>query len=132
MSFDGGGGAPAAEAIPSTGKQPRNSLKMIRTRTLTSPGSATTEELNNVEKLAIDGITIVVIGASGDLAKKKTYPALMELYLSDFLPRHSNIVGFARSEMADDKLRASLKPYLLKTCPGATDVRACVALMVMP
>lgn len=30
---------------------------------------------------------IVVLGASGDLAKKKTFPALLDLFVHDFLPQ---------------------------------------------
>jgi hypothetical protein len=32
-----------------------------------------------------DAVTIFVVGASGDLAKKKTYPSLFELHRSGFL-----------------------------------------------
>lgn len=42
-------------------------------------------------------MTIVVIGASGDLAKKKTYPALFNLFELDLLPKYTRIVGYARS-----------------------------------
>ena len=42
-------------------------------------------------------VTIVVIGASGDLAKKKTYPALFNLFELDLLPKYTRIVGYARS-----------------------------------
>lgn len=30
--------------------------------------------------LTTSGLSIVVVGASGDLAKKKTYPSLLDLY----------------------------------------------------
>jgi hypothetical protein len=30
--------------------------------------------------LTTSGLTVVVVGASGDLAKKKTYPSLLALY----------------------------------------------------
>lgn len=57
-------------------------------------------------------LTIVVLGASGDLAKKKTYPALYELFKANFLPENLHIIGYARSELSDDELRAKLKGYL--------------------
>ncbi|ORX60533.1 glucose-6-P dehydrogenase [Hesseltinella vesiculosa] len=44
-------------------------------------------------------VTIVVLGASGDLAKKKTYPALFGLYRNGFLPEQTHIVGYARSSL---------------------------------
>ncbi|PWU87187.1 putative glucose-6-phosphate 1-dehydrogenase [Trypanosoma cruzi] len=46
-------------------------------------------------------LTIVVLGASGDLAKKKTFPALFQLYCNGMLPRDVNILGYARSTMED-------------------------------
>ena len=40
---------------------------------------------------------IVVLGASGDLAKKKTFPALFALYSQGYLPSDVHIVGYART-----------------------------------
>ena len=42
---------------------------------------------------------IVIFGASGDLACKKTYPALSGLYKKKLLPENVKIVGYARSQM---------------------------------
>ena len=39
---------------------------------------------------------MVIFGATGDLAKKKLFPALYQLMLLDLLPRHVNIVGYGR------------------------------------
>jgi len=61
------------------------------------------------------GLSIVVIGASGDLAKKKTYPSLLHLYDDSLLPEETVIWGFARSPMTHDDLRAKLRPFLEKT-----------------
>jgi glucose-6-phosphate 1-dehydrogenase len=48
---------------------------------------------------------IVVLGASGDLAKKKTFPALFALYSQGYLPKDVHIVGYARtSEFTSLKL----------------------------
>ena len=62
-------------------------------------------------------LTIVVIGASGDLAKKKTYPSLFHLYCDRWIPHTSTtlqIYGYARSVMSDVDLRQRLRPYLLQ------------------
>lgn len=40
-----------------------------------------------------------VLGASGDLAKKKTYPALFALHCSELMPEAAHIIGYARSKM---------------------------------
>ena len=58
-----------------------------------------------------------MIGASGDLAKKKTYPALYELYKAHLLPTETQILGFARSKKTHDELREHLKGPLCKAHP---------------
>ncbi|ORX38424.1 glucose-6-phosphate dehydrogenase [Kockovaella imperatae] len=42
---------------------------------------------------------VVVLGASGDLAQKKTFPALFALYAQGHLPKDVHIVGYARTKM---------------------------------
>ncbi len=48
---------------------------------------------------------IVIIGASGDLSRRKLLPALFSLYCNDLLPVTFQVFGFARSEMTDDEFR---------------------------
>lgn len=50
-------------------------------------------------------VSITVVGASGDLAKKKIFPALFALYYEGCLPKHFTIFGYARSKMTDAELR---------------------------
>ncbi|CAL5398347.1 unnamed protein product [Camellia sinensis] len=57
---------------------------------------------NNKDKSTV---SITVVGASGDLAKKKIFPALFALYYEDCLPEHFTIFGYARSKMTDAELR---------------------------
>lgn len=59
-----------------------------------------------------DALTIFVIGASGDLAKKKTYPSLFALFRSSYLPEALTIVGYARSKKSDDDFRNGIRGYL--------------------
>jgi len=54
---------------------------------------------------ATDNTTIIVLGASGDLAYKKTFPALFGLLKHEFLPPNVHIVGYARSKMGNDHFR---------------------------
>mmetsp|Transcript_61101 Transcript_61101/g.90640 ORF Transcript_61101/g.90640 Transcript_61101/m.90640 type:complete len:576 (-) Transcript_61101:392-2119(-) len=63
-----------------------------------------------------ESMCIVIIGASGDLAKKKTYPSLLKLYEDNLLPSDTIIWGYARSKKTHESLRAHLKPYLVKVC----------------
>ncbi|KAB2091023.1 hypothetical protein ES319_A03G162300v1 [Gossypium barbadense] len=59
-------------------------------------------------------VSITVVGASGDLAKKKIFPALFALYYEDCLPKHFSIYGYARSKMTDAELRNMVSKTL--TC----------------
>jgi glucose-6-phosphate 1-dehydrogenase len=65
--------------------------------------------------------TVFVMGASGDLAHKKTYPSLYELFLADLLPPRIAIVGYARSALADDAFRARLRGDLKAGTPEQRD-----------
>eukprot|EP01068_Selenidium_serpulae_P020065 Selendium_serpulae@DN7873_c0_g1_i1.p1 len=67
-------------------------------------------------------LQVVVIGASGDLAMKKTYPALLELFDDNLLPDELVIWGFARTQMTDDQLRDKLRPKLLNSRHSANVV----------
>ena len=55
-----------------------------------------------------------MVGASGDLAKKKTYPSLLYLYENNLLPSDVQIWGYARSAKTHQELRDHLYPYLIK------------------
>ncbi|KAL8529415.1 hypothetical protein ACS0TY_006735 [Phlomoides rotata] len=58
-------------------------------------------------------LSIIVLGASGDLAKKKTFPALFNLYRQGFLQSNEvHIFGYARTKISDDDLRDRIKGYL--------------------
>ncbi|XP_043689510.1 glucose-6-phosphate 1-dehydrogenase 1, chloroplastic-like isoform X1 [Telopea speciosissima] len=59
-------------------------------------------------------ISVTVVGASGDLAKKKIFPALFALFYEDCLPEHFTIFGYARSKMSDEELRNMISETL--TC----------------
>ncbi|KAL4581546.1 hypothetical protein LXL04_006069 [Taraxacum kok-saghyz] len=63
-------------------------------------------------------LSIIVLGASGDLAKKKTFPALFHLHCQGFIQSHNvHIFGYARSKMSDNDLRDRIHGYLTP-CKG--------------
>eukprot|EP00985_Skeletonema_marinoi_P029752 scaffold28952_cov198-Skeletonema_marinoi.AAC.7 len=76
--------------------------------------SKTVEKLTHVsgEQWIKEGLAIIIVGASGDLAKKKTYPSLLSLFTGNLLPSNVVIYGYARSKITDEQLRAKLRPYL--------------------
>lgn len=49
---------------------------------------------------------IIIIGATGDLARRKLIPALYSLHLEDLLPQRGRIIGYARSVLDDGEFRA--------------------------
>jgi len=53
-------------------------------------------------------LSIIILGASGDLAKKKTYPALYSLFLNNMLPHHAQLMGFARSDLPLETFREQI------------------------
>ena len=53
--------------------------------------------------------TVIIIGASGDLTKRKLVPALYRLTQQRLLPAEFAILGFARSPMGDDEFREKMK-----------------------
>jgi len=57
------------------------------------------EEHDALEALERKALTIVILGASGDLAKKKIFPSLMGLDCFGLLPHSTHIVGYSRSHM---------------------------------
>jgi len=56
-----------------------------------------------------DPCTIVIFGASGDLTRRKLFPALYSLALRRLLPEKFGVVGVARSEQSDDEFRERMK-----------------------
>ena len=72
---------------------------------MTPPKDAVLEATQPVKKGSIspaDPCTIVIFGASGDLARRKLVPALYGLAAQNCLARRFAIIGFARTPMTDE------------------------------
>src|SRR5256884_2578081 len=57
---------------------------------------------------ATDPCTVILFGASGDLAKRKVIPAMYDLAVHDSLGERYAIIGFGRTAMSDDSFRATV------------------------
>ncbi|CAD2100315.1 glucose-6-phosphate dehydrogenase-6-phosphogluconolactonase, putative [Plasmodium vinckei brucechwatti] len=57
-------------------------------------------------------LTVVIFGCSGDLAKKKIYPALFKLFCNNLLPKNILIIGFARTEQDFESFFNKISIYL--------------------
>ncbi|XP_061651380.1 glucose-6-phosphate 1-dehydrogenase isoform X1 [Phyllopteryx taeniolatus] len=74
------------------------------------------KELHNDHEFRhFDAHVFIIMGASGDLAKKKIYPTLWWLFRDGLLPEKTFFIGFARSDLTVDAIRASCMPYLKVT-----------------
>jgi len=58
---------------------------------------------------APDDCILVIFGASGDLTKRKLFPALYSLAYRRLLPEHFAVVGVSRSAETDDEFRERMK-----------------------
>jgi glucose-6-phosphate 1-dehydrogenase len=56
----------------------------------------------------VEPCTVVLFGASGDLAKRKVIPAMYDLAIHNGLGTCYAIVGFARTPMSEDAFRTTL------------------------
>ncbi|KAF9933147.1 Glucose-6-phosphate 1-dehydrogenase [Linnemannia zychae] len=56
--------------------------------------------------------TVIVLGASGDLATKKTFPALFGLYKMHYLDPKTQIIGYARTKMSQSTFESHVSKYI--------------------
>src|ERR671911_184698 len=58
-----------------------------------------------LERLPVHPTTLVIFGATGDLAKRKLLPAIYNLAHEGALPERFNLIGVSRSDIGDDGFR---------------------------
>ncbi|KAF3943463.1 hypothetical protein CMV_029985 [Castanea mollissima] len=69
---------------------------------------------SSIEDSKAPSLCIAVIGATGELARGKIFPALFALYYSGFLPENVGIFGYSRKDLTDEELRSIIASTL--TC----------------
>ena len=57
-------------------------------------------------------VTLVIFGASGDLARRKLVPSLASLHSKGRLDSNLQVLGVARSDMDDGQFRSALEEFL--------------------
>jgi glucose-6-phosphate 1-dehydrogenase len=78
--------------------------------TTTEPTQAENPLLEGLQlRRTPDPCALVIFGASGDLTRRKLFPALYSLALRRLLPERFGVVGVARSEESDDEFRDRMK-----------------------
>jgi len=68
-----------------------------------------------------DPCALAIFGASGDLAKRKLFPALLNLKRSGLLRNEFAVLGLATSEMASEAFRERLTADLHSFAPQDVD-----------
>jgi glucose-6-phosphate 1-dehydrogenase len=65
----------------------------------------------------VEPFSMVILGAHGDLTKRKLLPALYALYIDGHLPMDFCIVGMSRTQMSDMEFRQAMKDSLKQFAP---------------
>lgn len=58
-------------------------------------------------------MTFVLFGATGDLAKRKIYPALYNLYLDQKLPQALSVIGLGRKEVSNEDFKEKVRDSIV-------------------
>lgn len=67
------------------------------------------------------GMTVVLFGATGDLAKRKLFPALYNLYVENKMPEAFSVIGLGRTPYNDDVFQAKVEQSLRTYSRGTVD-----------
>ncbi|VTZ70158.1 glucose-6-phosphate dehydrogenase-6-phosphogluconolactonase, putative [Plasmodium chabaudi chabaudi] len=89
----------------------KNYSKMLEDLYVQKPDTLSLSSDNRVENKN-ELLTAVIFGCSGDLAKKKIYPALFKLFCNNLLPKNILIIGFARTEQDFESFFNKISVYL--------------------
>jgi glucose-6-phosphate 1-dehydrogenase len=63
-------------------------------------------------KSKVDSMTFVLFGATGDLAKRKIFPALYNLFLDQKMPDSFSIIGVSKRGLSDDEFQTHVENSL--------------------
>ncbi|KAF5454219.1 hypothetical protein F2P56_023900 [Juglans regia] len=89
------------EASSSPHHQPDGSIASMESKPVIQAHSSSF----SFEGREAPSLCIAVIGATGELARTKIFPALFALYYSGFLPENIGIFGYSRKNLTDEELR---------------------------
>ena len=70
---------------------------------------------------------IIIMGGTGDLARRKLLPALYNLAAADLLPRKGSIIGYARSKRSDEEFRDLVRAAVQQFSRTSLDEKAWAA-----
>ena len=67
---------------------------------------------------------IVIVGTTGDLARRKLLPALYNLFITGLLPAQGRIIGYARTNWSDDQFREAATAAVQEFSRTGLDAKA--------
>src|SRR3954469_17416317 len=85
--------------------------------------------VEGLERLPVHPTTMVIFGASGDLAKRKLLPAIYNLAHEGALPESFNLIGVSRGEMSDDEFRNEARKSMAEFSRREPDEKVLDALL---
>ena len=65
-------------------------------------------------KTEVPPTTVVIFGASGDLAQRKLLPGLFHLFHEGMLPERFAVIGYARTDLSDEEFRDHAREAVAK------------------
>jgi glucose-6-phosphate 1-dehydrogenase len=92
---------------------------------------ATTENplIEGLERLPVPATSLVIFGATGDLARRKLLPALYNLAHEGALPERFNLIGVSRSDMPHDEYQQQAREAITEFSRRDTDEKVLDALL---
>jgi glucose-6-phosphate 1-dehydrogenase len=82
-----------------------------------------------LERLPVHPTTLVIFGATGDLAKRKLLPAIYNLAHEGALPERFNLIGVSRGDMPDDDYREMARESISQFSRREADEQVLDALL---
>src|SRR3954471_13635467 len=81
-----------------------------------------------LERKPVHPTTMVIFGASGDLAKRKLLPAIYNLAHEGALPEQFNLIGVSRGDQSDEEFRKEAREAISEFSRRDADEKVLKAL----
>jgi glucose-6-phosphate 1-dehydrogenase len=85
--------------------------------------------VEGLERLPVPPTTLVIFGATGDLARRKLLPALYNLAHEGALPERFNLIGVSRRDQSDDEFRNQARESIQQFSRRAPDEQVLEGLL---
>jgi glucose-6-phosphate 1-dehydrogenase len=85
--------------------------------------------VEGLERLPVHPTTLVIFGATGDLAHRKLLPALYNLAHDGSLPERFNLIGISRADKPHEDYRAEMRESIQKLSRTPPDPKVLDALL---